>query len=92
MEHWRQTVGQLRDCPLRRDESSRYRLVGLDGQPHPVLDACYETLELAMADAVRWCSSQGASPGTGQQGVAVQVTTRHGDWRTIGYPSHCLVR
>ena len=51
MEQRRQTVGQLRDCPLRRDDSSRYRLVGLDGQPHPVLDACYETLELAVADA-----------------------------------------
>ena len=27
---------------------SRYRLVGLDGQPHPVLDAPYDTLELAL--------------------------------------------
>ena len=33
---------------------SRYRLVGLDGQPHPVLDAPYDTLELALADASDW--------------------------------------
>ena len=38
------------------EHRSRYRLVGLDGQPHPVLDAPYDTLELALADASDWCT------------------------------------
>lgn len=69
----------------------RYRLVALDGQPHPVLDAMYDTLDLALADARSWCSCQGASPGLQQRGLAVEVNTRNGDWRTIGYPLSCLV-
>ena len=40
---------------------SRYRLVGLDGQPHPVLDAHYDTLELALEEARSWCVGQGAA-------------------------------
>lgn len=28
-----------------------YRLVGLDGEPHPVLDALYDNLDLALDDA-----------------------------------------
>ncbi|WP_392350199.1 hypothetical protein [Parasynechococcus sp.] len=69
----------------------RYRLVGLDGQPHPVLDAMYDTLDLALADASLWCSGQGASPGPQQRGLAVEVNTGNGDWRTIDYPLSCLV-
>ena len=34
---------------------SRYRLVGLDGLPHPVLDAHYDTLETALDEARSWC-------------------------------------
>ena len=52
---------------------SRYRLVGLDGQPHPVLDAPYDTLELALADASDWCTGQGSRCSMGQQGIAVEV-------------------
>ena len=29
----------------------RYRLVGLDGLPHPVLDVYYDTLETALEEA-----------------------------------------
>ncbi len=75
--------------PSRR---SRYRLVGLDGLPHPVLDTPYESLETALAEAGDWCSGQGASCSPGQRGIAVQVSTGSGTWRTIHYPSSCLVQ
>ena len=41
-------------------ESGRpmYRLVALDGTPHPVLDAPYESVAAAEAAASRWCSGQ----------------------------------
>ena len=71
---------------------SRYRLVGLDGQPHPVLDAPYDTLELALAEASNWCMGQGARCPMGQQGIAVEVRTDSGSWRTVGYPPSCLSR
>ncbi len=69
---------------------SRYRLVGLDGQPHPVLDAPYDTLELALAEASNWCAGQGSRCPMGQQGIAVEVRTDSGSWRTVGYPPSCL--
>tara|TARA_B100001057_G_scaffold178510_1_gene179311 strand:- start:418 stop:666 length:249 start_codon:yes stop_codon:yes gene_type:complete len=69
---------------------SRYRLVGLDGQPHPVLDAPYDTLELALSEASNWCSGQGARCPLGERGIAVEVRTDSGTWRTIGYPVTCL--
>ena len=71
---------------------SRYRLVGLDGLPHPVLDTPYETLEAALAEARNWCSGQGAACSPGQRGLAVQVRTVSGSWRTIHYPSSCLAQ
>ncbi len=70
---------------------SRYRLAGLDGQPHPVLDTPYESLETALAEASSWCTGQGASCPAAQRGIAVQVRTATGGWRTIDYPSSCLV-
>ena len=57
---------------------SRYRLVGLDGQPHPVLDTPYETLQESRC-----------SPG--QRGIAVEVWTANGEWRAIDYPMNCLM-
>ena len=75
-----------------KSHRSRYRLAGLDGQPHPVLDTPYETLESALAEARSWCSGQGALCSLGQRGIAVQVRTSSGNWRTIDYPSSCLTR
>jgi len=71
---------------------SRYRLVGLDGQPHPVLDAPYESLEMALRDASQWCTGQGARCPLGHRGIAVEVCTHSGGWRTIDYPVSCLIR
>ena len=33
-----------------------YRLAGLDGSPHPVLDAPYESIEAATLAAQDWCN------------------------------------
>ncbi|BEV36555.1 hypothetical protein [Synechococcus sp. M16CYN] len=69
----------------------RYRLVGLDGRPHPVLDTPYETLELALTEASNWCTGQGLCLPLGQRGIAVEVWTDSGNWRTIDYPVGCLL-
>jgi hypothetical protein len=69
---------------------SRYRLVGLDGRPHPVLDIPYDTLELALAAASNWCNGQGSRCSPVQRGIAVEVWTANGEWRTIDYPMSCL--
>ena len=74
-----------------RSHRSRYRLAGLDGQLHPVLDTPYETLESALAEALNWCSGQGAACAPTQRGIAIQVRTESGAWRTIDYPKSCLV-
>ena len=75
-------------------ESGRpmYRLVALDGTPHPVLDAPYESVASAEAAASRWCSGQGRSLSVCERGMALEVPPRGGEWRTLGYPSACLMR
>ena len=69
---------------------SRYRLVGLDGLPHPVLDIPYDSFEHAVAAASNWCNGQGSRCSPGQRGIAVEVWTANGEWRTIDYPMNCL--
>ncbi len=73
---------------LRR---SRYRLVGLDGRPHPVLDIPYDSFEHAVSAASNWCNGQGSRWSLGQRGIAVEVWTSNGEWRTIDYPMSCLM-
>ena len=68
-----------------------YRLVSLDGSPHPVLDAPYESIAAAEAAASRWCEGQGRSPSAFEQGIGLEVQTSSGDWRTLSYPSACLI-
>ena len=67
-----------------------YRLAGLDGSPHPVLDAPYESLEAAMGAAQAWWSGQGLNCSISQRAIGVEVMTRSGSWRTVGYPINCL--
>ncbi len=67
-----------------------YRLIGLDGCPHPVLDAPYESIEAAMFAAKTWCSGQGMNCSISQRGIGIEVMTLSGSWRTIGYPANCL--
>tara|TARA_Y100001968_G_scaffold136679_1_gene124866 strand:+ start:96 stop:335 length:240 start_codon:yes stop_codon:yes gene_type:complete len=67
-----------------------YRLTGLDGAPHHVLDAPYETIEAALSAAKVWCNGQGLSCTIKDRGIGVQVLARNGTWRTVCYPSNCL--
>ena len=71
-------------------ERNLYRLIGLDGSPHPVLDAPYETIEAALKAARLWCDGQGLSCTIKEKGIGVQVLAGNGTWRTICYPSNCL--
>ena len=67
-----------------------YRLIGLDGTPHPVLDAPYETIEAAIVAAKVWCNGQGLSCTIENRGIGVQVLAANGTWRTVYYPPNCL--
>ncbi len=67
-----------------------YRLVGLDGTPHPVLDAPYESMEAASGAAQNWCRGQGLNSSLTDRAIGVEVLTHSGSWRTVGYPTTCL--
>ena len=67
-----------------------YRLAGLDGTPHQVLDAPYESLEAALKAASNWCDGQGLGCSLGERAIGVEVLTSTGAWRTVHYPTNCL--
>jgi len=67
-----------------------YRLTGLDGSPHHVLDAPYESIDAALKAASVWCSGQGLSCKIKDRGIGVEVLAGNGTWRTVCYPSNCL--
>ena len=67
-----------------------YRLTGLDGFPHHVLDAPYESIDAALVAAKVWCNGQGLRCTIKHKGIGVQVLAGNGTWRTVCYPSNCL--
>ena len=67
-----------------------YRLTGLDGYPHHVLDAPYENIDAALKAAKLWSSGQGLSCTIKDRGIGVQVLAGNGTWRTVCYPTNCL--
>ena len=71
-------------------QKSLYRIVGLDGMPHPVLDMPYESKDSAMLAANQWCKGQGLDCSLSYRAIGVEVLTKSGSWRTVGYPSNCL--
>ena len=71
-------------------ERSLYRLTGLDGAPHHVLDAPYESIDAALVAAKSWCNGQGSRCKIKDRGIGVQVLAGNGTWRTVCYPSNCL--
>ncbi|MFM7087059.1 MAG: hypothetical protein ACKOGI_03335 [Vulcanococcus sp.] len=62
-----------------------YRLVDQSGEPHPVLDDLYDSLESAWSEALHWWND---NFGPEQQviGIGVEVSTASGDWRTLRHP------
>ena len=62
-----------------------YRLVDRQGQPHPVLDDLYDSLDAAWSEAMVWWQQQF---GGAQEPVeiGVEVSTASGDWRTLRFP------
>ena len=62
------------------------RLLALDGTLHLVLDALYESEEAALAAAKNWCNGQGLKCSISQRSIGVEVMTRSGSCRTVGYP------
>lgn len=62
-----------------------YRLVDARGEPHPVLDDLYESLEAAWSEAVGWWDTQDHAARE-PIGIGVEVSTSNGAWRTIRYP------
>ena len=67
-----------------------YRLTGLDGFPHHVLDAPYESIDAALTAAKLWSAGQGLSCTIKDRGIGVQVLAGNGTWRTVCYPTNCL--
>jgi hypothetical protein len=62
-----------------------YRLTSLNGEPHPVLDDIYESFDSAWNDASNWWLNRGHSDQEAIP-IGVEVSTRHGCWRTLQYP------
>ena len=62
-----------------------YRLVGLDGNPHPVLDTMYESMDSAIWAAKDWSSVHSQNTVIADKTIGIEVKTVNGSWRTIGY-------
>jgi len=62
-----------------------YRLVDHRGDPHPVLDDLYDSLEAAWAEAQSWWDGE-RGPSAPPVGIGVEVSTGSGAWRTLRHP------
>tara|TARA_Y100001968_G_scaffold171989_1_gene157402 strand:- start:317 stop:553 length:237 start_codon:yes stop_codon:yes gene_type:complete len=69
-----------------------YRLIGLDGRPHKVLDAPYESIDAAIGAAEIWCKGQGVNGSLGDRSIGIEVMTSNGSWRTVCYPHTSSIR
>jgi len=61
-----------------------YRLVDQGGNPHPVLDDHYDSLDAAWGEAVRWWQEQASAGET--MAIGLEVSTSAGCWRTLRHP------
>ncbi len=77
------TVGQA-DIEMK-NERGIYRLVGMDGLPHPVLDTPYESIDAAIGAAKQWTSVHSEQTIETDKSVGIEVKTSNGSWRTIFY-------
>jgi len=62
-----------------------YRLVDHRGDPHPVLDDLYDTLDAAWSEALSWWHGE-RGPAAPPVGIGVEVSTGSGVWRTLRHP------
>lgn len=62
-----------------------YRLVDRQGNPHPVLDDLYDTLEAAWSEAQAWWNEHCSA--TEPVEIGVEVSTSCGSWRTLRHPA-----
>ncbi len=63
----------------------RFRLVDQQGDPHPVLDDHYDSLDSAWAEAQSWWIEHvGAEQAP--VGIGIEVSTASGEWRTLRHP------
>lgn len=77
----------------RQASSTRlYRLTDRQGLPHPVLDECFESLDLALEAAMEWLEQQGLVDAKAEQRdrerqlalqVGVEISTPIGSWRSL---------
>ena len=67
-----------------------YRFVDRSGQPHPILDDQFESLDAAWEAAQAWLEDRGLSaaamPGVLAEEFGIEVTTAKGAWRTLRHP------
>jgi len=73
-----QTRGNVQTCRT-------YRLVDQQGDPHPILDDLYDSLDAAWSEALHWWQEE-FGPVQGPVGIGVEVSTLSGEWRTLRYP------
>ena len=62
-----------------------YRLVDQQGEPHPVLDDLYESLDSAWSEAQSWWHEH-VGADQSPVGIGVEVSTASGGWRTLRHP------
>ena len=67
-----------------------YRFVDRSGQPHPILDDHFESLDGAWEAAQTWLGDRGL-PGAAvaaalAEEFGIEVTTANGHWRTLRHP------
>ncbi|MEY4297184.1 MAG: hypothetical protein RLZZ423_363 [Cyanobacteriota bacterium] len=74
-----------------------YRLTDGYGQPHPVLDELFESLDAAQEAALEWIEQQcllaaDAAPAERHALLCLhfglEVSTPSGDWRTLRHPGN----
>ena len=66
-------------------QTTIYRLTGMDGTPHPVLDTQYDSIEAALGAAKDWASGSDINSSNRDGAIGIEVKTSNGSWRTICY-------
>ena len=83
-------VGPMSPLFSAREVRRAYRFVDRSGQPHPILDDHFESLDGAWEAAQAWLGHRGLSaaamPAALAEEFGIEVTTANGHWRTLRHP------